>query len=149
MKDYSTDSKPIYLGSRIIGRVKNNTFYKTIRSNHILHSPPGLALSVDSLVQAENAGATAIEIKDKELGNVYFSTISHFRRYSFDMQRGKFESQKCLPLSYWAITDTNVVAITHINTSDAPKVVASNETEAPVYSEIQLSLFLPVVEKGK
>ena len=140
MKDYSMNSRPIYVGRRFVGKVKDDTFYKTIKSKHILHSPPGLALAVDSLVQAERAGATAIEITNKESGQVYFSTASHFRRYSFDMQRGGFEPQKCLPLSYWTVTFTEVPASKNPSYSGAPKVTEITETEPPKYSELQLSL---------
>ena len=141
MKNCNTDYQPIYVGNRFVGKVKGNTFYKTVKSNHYLTTPPALALSVDSLIQAERAGATEIEITDKKSGCIYFSTISHFRRYAFDLQRGGFEPQKALPLSYWTVTHTDVLEGANPSYSGAPQVTVTNETEPPKYTETQLSLF--------
>ena len=142
MSNFNTNSKPIFAGSIYVGCVKNNRFCKAIvGSKHILHTPPALALAVESLTQAERAGATEIEITDKESGYVYFSTVSHFRRYAFDLQRGGYEKQRALVLERWTVTHTDVFEGTNPSYSGAPKVVETNETEPPKYAEVQLSLF--------
>jgi len=142
MSNSNTDSHPIYVCSIFVGFVRGNTFYKNIKgSKHLLTTPPALALSVDSLTQAERAGATEIEITDKESGCIYFSTISHFRRYSFDLQRGGYEKQRALVLERWTVTHTDAPTGTNPSYSGAPQVIATNETEPPKYAEVQLSLF--------
>jgi len=127
----------IFVGGRVVGEIAKGTFKKSVKSSTgFLHSPPSIALSVDSLTQAEQAGAQNIEVKDKETGRVYSCTVTHFRQYSFDLQRGGYEAQKALPLSYWNVsggTVTNTPALKH----------ESTHTDAPEYKpvDVQLSLF--------
>lgn len=128
----------IWTGNRVVGEVVDGTFKKSIyASRHLLRRPPAICLSVESLNQAEQAGAKVIEVNDKESGLVYSCTVTHFRQYAFDLQRGGYEAQKALPLSYWNVsggTVTNTPALKH----------ESTDTDAPKYgkpSEIQLSLF--------
>ncbi len=124
----------IIVSGRYVGKVDGDTFKKSIKgSKHILRTPRAIALSVESLAQAEQAGAQKIEVKDKESGLVYSCTVTHFRQYAFDLQRGGYESQKALCLSSWNVSGGN-----------APSKSAVNVTPAAVYaapSEIQLSLF--------
>lgn len=133
-----TQTKPIYNGAQVIGEVKSGTFRKSIfASRHMLRQPPAISLSVDSLRQAEAVGAQNIEVKERESGLVYSCTLTHFRQYSFDLQRGGFESQKALCLKFWNVSG----GTSHV--TDAPKH-SSTDTPAPEYAaptEIQLSLF--------
>lgn len=130
----------IWAGGRVVGEVAKGTFRKSVKSSTgFLHSPPAIALSVDSLNQAESVGASVIEVKDKETGRVYACTVTHFRTYAFDLQRGGYEAQKALPLSYW-----NVSGGTVTNTP-APMKSAETVTPAPEYSKpeaVQMSLFV-------
>lgn len=120
MKDFSTDSNhkaiQIHVAGRQVGEVLNGVFKKTISaSRHILRRPPAIALAVEALEQAEQAGAQDIEIKDIETGQLYTSTVEHFRRYCFPLQRGGFEPQIALPLERFAVSAPLVIA------SRAPK----------------------------
>jgi len=101
----NSNTKKIYVGKRVIGEVIRGTFRKHIKgSRHILRTPCSIALSVDSLHQAEQHGAKTIEISDSESGCVYSCSIEHFRYYSFPLQRGGFEPQLALPLERFAVS---------------------------------------------
>lgn len=114
---------PVYASGRIVGKVQGREFCKVIQfSKHALRKPPALALSSDSLLQAENLGATSIKITDMESGRVYSCSIEHFRRYAFDLQRGGFENQKALPLDRWDVTGGKVARQTARNDETFSKI---------------------------
>jgi hypothetical protein len=95
----------IRVSNRYIGEVEKGKFKKRIQfSKHALHTPPALALSVESLRQAEQFGAREIEITDRESGRVFACTIEHFKRYSFPVQRGGFEPQTALVLERFDVS---------------------------------------------
>ncbi len=95
----------IRTANRHIGEVIGNKFKKEIQfSRHALRTPPALALSIESLTQAEQVGATEIQITDKESGRVYSCSIDHFKKNSFLIQRGGFEPQLALLLDRFDIT---------------------------------------------
>ena len=48
---------PIFVGTRVVGAVKGDTFFKTIRKSHFLRKPPAIAFDTNSLEQAKQAGA--------------------------------------------------------------------------------------------
>lgn len=103
MSDCST--KKILVSGRIVGEVADGLFKKNISgSRHILHSPRAIALSVESLTEAEHAGAREIQINDKETGRVYSCSVDEFREKSFPIQRGGFEPQLALPLDKFNVT---------------------------------------------
>jgi hypothetical protein len=138
MSKYSTNSKPIYAGEHVVGCVKGDTFHKTIKgSRHILFHPRALALSVESLKQAESFGARAIEIRDTESGLIYRATLEHFKRFCFELKRGTFEPQRALMLDRWDVSGGNP-------SGNHPMRIDPAETtpEAlPIEEEIQMSLF--------
>lgn len=118
----------------MVGEVANGTFKKSVKSSTgFLHSPPAICLSVESLAQAEQAGAQSLEVTDKESGLKYTCTLTHFRQYAFDLQRGGYEAQKALPLGYWNVsggTVTNTPAPKHESTdAPAPKYAAPSEIQ--------------------
>ena len=94
----------ITVSGRHVGEVKDGVFHKRIKASGYLRNPPAICLSVDSLQQAERAGAVSIEVQDTETGRVYSSSIEHFKRYSFDVQRGGFELQRALIIERWELT---------------------------------------------
>ena len=140
MSKYSTKSNPVYAGGHVVGHVNDGKFCKSIKgSKHILHTPRAIALSVDSLKQAEAFGAKAIEIRDKESELIYRATIEHFKRFCFDLRRGGFEPQKALPLDRWDVTGGNP-------SGNHPMRIDLTETtpeELPIeeHEERQMSLF--------
>ncbi len=103
MENFSTQSShrayQIRVAGRHVGEVAGGVFKKSILgSRHILRKPPAIALSVESLRQAEQVGASEIQITDTESKRVYSCTIEHFKEFSFPIQRGGFEPQLALPI---------------------------------------------------
>jgi hypothetical protein len=98
-------TKRIYTGGRVVGEVVGEVFRKKISgSRHILHKPRAIALSVESLTQAEKVGAREIQINDKETGRVYSCSVEDFKEKSFPIQRGGFEPQMALTLDRFDVT---------------------------------------------
>ncbi len=93
--------EPIYTGGRVVGRVRNGVFYKSIAPTHYLRKPPAIAFSVESLNQAEAAGAVHVEVKDRVTGTIYRATIKHIREKGFPVNRAGFEPQLALSLEGW------------------------------------------------
>ncbi len=109
MQDCSTNSNHesflIRVAGHVIGEVVQDVFKKTITgSRHILQKPPSIALSVESLEQAERAGAREIQIKDRETGQLFSCTIDHFKHHAFPLQRGGFEPQLAMRLEEFDVT---------------------------------------------
>lgn len=103
MSDCST--KKIYTGGRVVGEVVGEVFKKNISgSRHILHKPRAIALSVESLTQAEKVGAQEIQITDKESGALYACPFERFKEFAFPIQRGGFEPQMALTLDRFDVT---------------------------------------------
>ena len=115
MQDCSTNqgakTNQIRISNRYVGEVKNDNFEKKIQfSKHSLHKPPALALSVESLQQAEQFGAREIYITDIESGRVYSCTIDHFKSHAFPIQRGGFEPQLALILEQFDVSSPLVIS---------------------------------------
>ena len=104
----------IFVSSRCVGVVHGDTFKKTIKgSKHILHTPPALALAVESLEQAKRAGARQIVVTDAETGRVYRVSLEYFYKHSFNIRRGGFEPQLALPLDHWEVTTAGGDAVSN------------------------------------
>lgn len=96
-------SIPIFVGSRVVGFVSGDTFYKTIKgSRHLLKQPPAIAFDLSSLDDAESMGAERVEVKDSESGRIYRASIVLIRSSGFAVNR-RFGSQWALSLPYWSI----------------------------------------------
>jgi hypothetical protein len=91
---------PIFAGGRLIGKVQGDTFYKSIRKNHYLRRPPAIAFDIESLDQAEQAGADKVQVTDREDGTTYISTIEHIRTRGNVFNRG-YGDQIYLVLDGW------------------------------------------------
>jgi hypothetical protein len=113
--DNNTNVK-IFVSGRVVGNVSNGIFSKRIKTAHMLHTPPAIALSAESLAQAIDAGAHSISITNIETGRVYTCDIAHFKHYAFDLQRRDYESQKALPLERWDVTYTDTHPAPHNET---------------------------------
>lgn len=95
------DSHQIYANGHVIGQVRNGTFFKSIAPNHYLRVPPAIAFSIESLQQAERAGAVRLEVKDRVTGTIYRATIAHLWEKGFPVNRAGFEPQIALSLDGW------------------------------------------------
>lgn len=108
----STNPIPIYRadGRAVVGRVEGRTFKKRLRStSHMLRRPPGWACDVDALDQAQAAGATRVEIFDRDTGQTYAAALADFFRYGVRVARGH-GYQLCLPLGRWSVNGRPPVA---------------------------------------
>lgn len=88
----------IYGGGRVVGCVKDDCFIKPIKANGYLRVPPGIAFSIESLAAAEAAGATRVQVVDKEKETIYGATIEHIRAAGFPVNRHGYEPQIGLSL---------------------------------------------------
>jgi len=88
----------IFAMGRPVGYVKDGIFHKTIKPNHYLRKPPAIAFDVQSLKDAERAGATWVHVRDAKTGVIYKASIAHIWRAGFRFNRG-WGDQTGLPLS--------------------------------------------------
>ena len=101
---------PVYRadGRAVIGRVVGNVFYKRLRSTiHLLRIPPAWACDRAALDAAVAAGATRIEIFDRDTGATYAADISDFYSHGVKVGRGHGD-QLGLPLGRWQVTGGRV-----------------------------------------
>lgn len=100
MKKYNTS---IFAAGRVVGHVRGDTFHKTIRGSvHLLRRPPAIALDLQSISDAESAGAAWAEIADVESSRVYRAKLDTIRKYGRVFNRG-FGEQIYLCLSEWGL----------------------------------------------
>ena len=107
--DFTPDRKktkpiPVYVGSHIVGKVCKGVFRKSvIGSRHFLLKPKAIAFDVDSLSQAERAGADCVEVFDKETRTTFRASIAHIRGDGFLLDRG-YGKQIALTMEGWIKT---------------------------------------------
>jgi len=101
------DYKPIFAGSKVIGKVRDDTFYKTIKNKHVLRVPPAIANDIEALEDAAKAGARRVCITNKDNGITYFATIERIFKKGVKMNRG-WGDQIYLPLESWQKQGKNI-----------------------------------------
>lgn len=102
----SSSGIPIYRhdGAAVIGQVIGDTFHKRARSSmHMLRRPRAWACDVDSLDQAQAAGAVKVAILDRDTGQTYLATVADFYQYGVRVTRGHGD-QLALVLNRWQVT---------------------------------------------
>lgn len=125
----ANSSTPIYIGQRVIGYVRGDTFRKTITgSKHLLQRPKAICFDRSSLRDATAAGATCAAIFDRETGTTYTATLATIDAHSFPVRRG-FGDQVGVSLDHWSINGAMPVA--------KATVAQSNQER----KELQLTLF--------
>jgi hypothetical protein len=99
----SSSSTPIRACGHVVGKVKGDTFYKTIEgSRHFLRVPPAICFDEQSLREAERAGAVHVSVTDRETGKAYLASIRLVWDSGFKVNRG-FGNQIALPFDKWRI----------------------------------------------
>ena len=94
-------STKIWASGKIVGEVKNGVFVKKVRaSKHMLRSPRGWALDIQSLKDAEQAGARFVELRDSDTGKTYRASIEQIWNDGFQINRG-FGAQQVMVMSKW------------------------------------------------
>lgn len=102
---YSTRTRaggiPIYVGSKTVGAVKGDCFFKRVMASaHFLRKPPAIAFDVSTLRDAEAAGAKWVEVTDAESGRVYRASMATVWERGKGFNRG-YGAQWFLPLNEW------------------------------------------------
>lgn len=97
-----TNSIPIYAQHKRVGAVVGTTFHKdrVKASSGFLRHPPAIALSVDSLEDALDAGATEVQVTDIESGMVYRAPMQTILMKGWEFCRGA-GMQVGLELKFW------------------------------------------------
>lgn len=90
----------IYSGTRRIGEVIGNEFHKTIKPNGFLTNPPAIANDIQSLHDAERAGAVYCVFKHAVTGVIYRASIAEIWDGGFKLDRG-WGAQIGYPLNRW------------------------------------------------
>lgn len=94
----SQSNIPIYARGRIVGHVAGGVFRKRVfGSKHFLRRPRAIALDVQSIRDAMDAGATMAEIVDGETGRTYRASLDRMLRDGWRFNRGH-GAQVALPL---------------------------------------------------
>lgn len=92
---------PVRVGNHVVGKVSGDTFLKSVDgSRHFLRVPPAICFDVQSLKDAEQAGAVYAEVTDRETSKVYRSSIRFVWEQGFKVNRG-FGEQWALALKEW------------------------------------------------
>lgn len=85
---------------RVVGRVKNKTYYRTWKNKHVCKFCNGLAIDACILDRLQELGVESIEARNVETGKTLRCTLSHFLAKStpFDFGHGE---QRALSLNGW------------------------------------------------
>jgi len=94
---------PIRVGGKIVGEVIDDEFCKTLcGSIHFFYKLDCWAFDIDSLKQAEKAGASTVKITDKETGIVYRAAISTIWNRGFQLPDYGYGKQIALKKRFWS-----------------------------------------------
>lgn len=102
-------SIPIKAAGKRVGYVRDGVFTKHVRgSKHFLRIPPAIAFDIQSLYDAERAGAQVVHVHDKESGVTYRASLRAItqRGVVFDRKHGR---QVYLAMNRWVRDDAPVV----------------------------------------
>jgi len=98
---------PIYVGSKVVGSVLNDTFRKTIHEKHVLQRPRALAFDDSTLRAAKAAGARIVEVTNLDTKITYRAPIDRLYDLGFKVERGYGKQIAMLldeSLGYWEVT---------------------------------------------
>lgn len=99
--------RPVYVQSaaRLVcaGVLRGDVFVKSLRQEHILRTPPAIAVSSEVLAELRSAGCRAVECQVDD-GRVLTAPLTAFFERGFELERG-FGRQVALPLRFWAQHD--------------------------------------------
>lgn len=101
LNNQTKDEKPIRVGKFIVGYVRGDTFYKTLSgSKHFKRKPAGIANDVSVINDALSAGASWVEVTDRETGQIYRASIELINSMGIRFNEG-FGNQINLLFQYW------------------------------------------------
>jgi len=86
---------------RVVAVIDGEALFKKVDSTkHMLRKPPSWAFDRATIEEAQDAGATRIEVWASDKGITYTATMAHFLEYAFAINRGH-NPQLAMPLRYW------------------------------------------------
>lgn len=95
----------VYAAGRRVGTVRDGVLRTNRKaSTQFLRVPPAIGFDDETLVQAEQAEASRIEVRDTETGKLYQVSLEDFHKHSFRVDRG-YGSQTALVLDYWQVSE--------------------------------------------
>lgn len=95
----------VYAQGHVVGQVRGDTFYKTVRrSVHLYRVLPGWAVDVQSLADVEGMGARWVQYFDEENKVRYRASITDIRRYGVPLNYKGYGRQLALHLDRWQVT---------------------------------------------
>jgi hypothetical protein len=87
-----------------------STFRKRCRNEHVLHSPPAVAIDESVLLRLHQLGCERVEVELVESGRTLSAPFSAFEDYGFRLDRGHGE-QIALPLCRWRVEEPRQPAL--------------------------------------
>lgn len=90
---------------KVVGTVSGEFLRKSVSaSRHFLRTPPAIAWDLTALDDARQRGVTRCEVRDRESGRVYTTSLDAFYAKGVPIDRG-FGRQLALPLAYWRVSE--------------------------------------------
>ena len=88
---------------QVVASLEGRTLRKRVRGSlHQLRRPPAWAIDLQIFDTAKRDGALILEIYDTETGKTYWTPISTFDCWGFELDRGH-GCQVALPLERWQV----------------------------------------------
>jgi hypothetical protein len=85
-------------------------FRKRCRAEHILHSPPAIAIDVDVLQELRRRGCLTVRVELVESGRTLSAPLHRFFSDAVEIERGH-GVQRALPLCRWRIEEPRQPAL--------------------------------------
>ena len=102
------DSITVWAAGKAVGAVCDGVFVKRVQgSRHFLQKPPAICLDLQSLADAQKAGARLVKVIDTDTRKTYSADIATIRKHSQKLDRGHGQ-QLALALGRWACDDPKV-----------------------------------------
>ena len=101
VREQNSSGVSIRVGKYVVGCVRGDTFYKTVSgSKHFKRIPAGISNDVSVIDDALNAGASWVEVTDRETGRTYRASIELINEKGIRFNEG-FGNQINLLFQYW------------------------------------------------
>ncbi len=88
----------VRVGSKTVACIRDKVLDVRRHSDGFLHTPEAIALSVQTIEQARQAGVTTIQVLNMDTGSTFAISLSDFMRYAWQDERGGYEKQYLVAL---------------------------------------------------
>jgi hypothetical protein len=97
----SRQGEPVIMGNgKICGHVIGKKYIKQVHNEHIMTTPPAIAIDKVVFARAIQPNCDRIFILNVDTGEFYSSSVSNFTKHSFYLDR-QFGGQLALSMEYW------------------------------------------------